>query len=211
MSNGARQSAYSRREDCVTDKQSTFLEVHDEFRLKILRYLTRMVGENEAEDLTQEVFVRVSHALPAFREESSLSTWIYKIATNVALDKLRTKSFRQSTRADLLTNLITLDKIHANSPDAENRRLVEQQAIREEMNACIRNVIDKLPENYRTVIALSMLEGFQDKEVAEITGLSLQATKIRLHRARKRLKEELSKHCVFYHNEQNELACDLKE
>ncbi len=78
------------------------------------------------------------------------------------------------------------------------------------MNACIRNVIDQLPENYRTVIVLSELEGLSDQDMAEVLGLSLEAAKIRLHRARTRLKEDLSRHCIFYRTEQNELACDRK-
>ena len=73
-----------------------YQEIHDTFRPKIHRYLTRLVGEHEAEDLTQEVFVKVSQALKSFRGESQLSTWIYRISTNVALDRLRSPSFRQT-------------------------------------------------------------------------------------------------------------------
>jgi RNA polymerase sigma-70 factor (ECF subfamily) len=87
---------------------------------------------------------------------------------------------------------------------------VEQQAIREEMSSCVRGVVDRLPDNYRTAIVLSDLEGFKDGEIAEVLGLTLSATKIRLHRARARLKQELSSCCVFYRNEENELACDRK-
>jgi len=56
-----------------------FQQIYDEYQGKICRYLTRMVGENEAEDLTQEVFVKIGQALESFRGESSLSTWIYQI------------------------------------------------------------------------------------------------------------------------------------
>ena len=79
------------------------------------------------------------------------------------------------------------------------------------MNGCIREIIEALPEAYRTVIVLSELEGLKDSEIAKIIGLSLQATKIRIHRARVRLKSELTKACLFYQNEQNELACDRKD
>jgi RNA polymerase sigma-70 factor (ECF subfamily) len=78
------------------------------------------------------------------------------------------------------------------------------------MNGCIREIIETLPEAYRSVIVLSELEGFKDSEVANILGLSLEATKIRLRRARTRLKEELKTACIFYRDERNEFACDRK-
>jgi len=59
-----------------------FQKIHDEFRPKIERYLVRLVGEYEAEDLTQDVFIKISRALQTFRGESQLSTWIYRVATN---------------------------------------------------------------------------------------------------------------------------------
>ena len=66
----------------MSNDEIEFQKVHDTFRLKIYRYLSRLVGEHEAEDLTQEVFLKVSQALGNFRGESKLSTWIYRIATN---------------------------------------------------------------------------------------------------------------------------------
>jgi RNA polymerase sigma-70 factor (ECF subfamily) len=82
--------------------------------------------------------------------------------------------------------------------------------IRDEMNGCIREIIGRLPEAYRSVIVLSELEGFRDGEIAEILGLSLQAAKVRLHRARTKLRRDLETACVFYRDERNELSCDRK-
>ena len=79
------------------------------------------------------------------------------------------------------------------------------------MNECILGVVEKLPENYRTVVVLSELEGFKDDEIAEILGVSIHTAKIRLHRARARLKKDLEIHCNFYRDERNEFACDSKE
>ncbi len=70
--------------------------------------------------------------------------------------------------------------------------------------------IKHLPENYKTVLVLSELEGLKNQEIAEILVLSLDTVKIRLYRARAKLKKELEIHCNFYHDERNELACDLK-
>src|SRR3990170_1473164 len=78
-----------------------FEQIHAAFRAKIHRYLLRMVGEYEAEDLAQEVFVKVSQALKTFRGESELSTWIYRIATNADLDRFRSPALQRSVQAFL--------------------------------------------------------------------------------------------------------------
>ncbi|MBI5417693.1 sigma-70 family RNA polymerase sigma factor [Candidatus Poribacteria bacterium] len=78
-----------------------FENIYKAFRPKILNYLSHLVNENEAEDLTQEVFIKVSQSLEKFKEESSLSTWIYKIATNTAYDRMRHPSFRKTIHKDL--------------------------------------------------------------------------------------------------------------
>ena len=78
----------------MSEAELDFQKIHDDFRPRLQRYLTRLVGEFEAEDLTQEVFLRISKALPTFRGDSQLHTWIYRIATNAAVDRLRASSFK---------------------------------------------------------------------------------------------------------------------
>jgi RNA polymerase sigma-70 factor (ECF subfamily) len=78
------------------------------------------------------------------------------------------------------------------------------------MGECVRESIDKLPSDYRTVIILSELEGFKNKEITNILQVSLDTVKIRLHRARASLKKELDKGCGFYRNEQDIFACGRK-
>jgi len=194
----------------MADGEFNFHKIHDDFRPRILRYLTRMVGEGEAEDLTQEVFARIDRALKAFRGESSLSTWIYQIATNIATDRLRRPSARHGDEKRLPIEDIAETEEDKDIWTGEQTASTEQQVIREEMNGCVREIIKTLPETYRSVIVLSELEGFSDTEIADILGLSLQAAKIRLHRARRRLKKELKTACIFYRDERNEFACDRK-
>lgn len=86
----------------------------------------------------------------------------------------------------------------------------EREAIRKEMNECIREFVDKLDENYRTVIILSELKDLKNQDIADILGISLDAVKIRLHRARAKLKSLFEAGCEFYQDEDNELACDRK-
>lgn len=193
----------------MNDSEWGFQQIYGEYREKICRYLTRMVGEAEAEDLTQEVFVKVGLALDAFRGESRLSTWIYKIATHVALDRLRVS--RNGCKKQLSLKEIAETEEDKDVWTDRKRPTTEQHVIHREMNGCIRGIIEALPDAYRYVIVLSELEGFKDSEISEIMGLSLRAVKIRLHRARAALKQELTKACVFYRDEQNEFACDQKD
>ena len=89
----------------MTEKNSEgkpeFQDIYTAFNEKVRRYLARLVGEAEAEDLTHEVFIKASKALDDFRGESSLSTWIYRIATNTALDRLRSPDFKRSAEERL--------------------------------------------------------------------------------------------------------------
>jgi RNA polymerase sigma-70 factor (ECF subfamily) len=87
---------------------------------------------------------------------------------------------------------------------------IEQKIVRKEMSECVRQYIDKLPTDYKTVLILSEIEGFKNKEIANILQISLDNVKIRLHRARAGLKNELNDGCDFYHNDQGTLACDRK-
>jgi RNA polymerase sigma-70 factor (ECF subfamily) len=163
-----------------------------------------LTGDYEAEDITQEAFEKISGGLKSFREQSSLSTWIYRIATNTALDRMRSPSFKQ-TFEDLSD-----DPEDNNIWTSHKKAPVDQQLIRKEMSDCIREHIDKLNHDYRTVILLSEIEGFKNREIARILEVSLDTVKIRLHRARTTLKKILDEACDFYHNEQNTLACDRK-
>jgi RNA polymerase sigma-70 factor, ECF subfamily len=185
-----------------------FPNIYETFQPKVLRYLTRLVGEAEAEDLTQEVLIKVSDALPNFRGESQLSTWIYRIATNAALDRLRSPSYKrivQNCPGNAEAEVDDRNALTGKKPPA-----VEPQIFRKEMHACIRGFIQKLPENYRIVLVLSEFEGLKDSEIAKTLGISSGAVKIRLHRAKERLKEELGANCESYWLEENEFLPELK-
>jgi RNA polymerase sigma-70 factor (ECF subfamily) len=185
-----------------------FKEVYKEFQPKILHYLSRMLGPEEAEDAAQEVFEKVNRSLDGFKGKSKLSTWIYRIATNTALDKLRSSSFKQSSKQASLDE--TAERKDKNAWTGQTKTSSDQKVIRKEMSECVREYIDRLPPDYQTVLLLSELEGFKNKEIAEILEISLENVKVRLHRARAALKNELDDGCDFYHNEEGSLACDRK-
>jgi RNA polymerase sigma-70 factor (ECF subfamily) len=174
-----------------------FEKLHDEYRPKVLRYLVRIVGERDAEDVTQEVFLKVSRALHTFRGESRLSTWIYRIATNVAIDRLRSPSFGRSDPRGLLDGSDSgeIEVEVAQHLADQGYGSVESAVFRGQRTDCYLDFIRNLPLTYRTVVALSELEGLTPAEIAEILGVSVGAAKIRLHRGKARLLRELRTHC----------------
>jgi RNA polymerase sigma-70 factor (ECF subfamily) len=194
----------------MTDEVFDFEKLHTRYRPKIHRYLCRLAGENEAEDLCQEVFVKVERNLTSFRNEAQLSTWLYRIATNSFYDRLRSPSFKQKSKEyPIEIDENTLEK--RDFTTQQQKLGIDQQVIRDEMNACIRGYIDQLPENYRTVLLLSEEEGFKNREIAEILQVSLDNVKIRLHRAKAKLKVSLQGNCDFYLDERSEISCDRKQ
>ena len=177
----------------MVDDELEFQTIYATFQPKILRYVRHLVGEHEAEDLTQEIFVKVSQALKTFRGDSQLSTWLYRIATNAAIDKIRTCSFRQGARHSSLDDSDELEDKDVWT--GEDTPSLEQQLMRQEMYECFGNFVENLPVNYRTVVVLSELEELTNNEIAEILELKLDVVKIRLHRGRTRLLQELKTHC----------------
>jgi len=185
-----------------------FNNVYTEFHEKVMRYVERIVGKNDAEDLTQEVFLKINKGLQEFQGRSSLSTWVYRIATNAALDKMKSRSSREARET------VTLGETGCTqeTPCLEAESLsAEREAIRNEMNECIREFVDRLPTDYRVVILLSEMKELKNQEIADVLGISLDAVKIRLHRARARLKAEFEAGCDFYHDEHGNMACDRKK
>ena len=170
-----------------------FQKIYATYQPRILRYLARLVGENEAEDLAQEVFVKVSHGLKSYRGEAQLSTWVYRIATNAAIDRIRAASFRQDSRLDWLDDLSETED--TDPWTSEETPSLEGQLMRKEMYECFIDFVKRLPPNYRTVVVLSELERLPNNEIARILGLSIEVVKIRLHRGRTRLLQELKTHC----------------
>jgi len=185
-----------------------FMAVYNDHYQKIIQFLSRMVGPDDAEDLAQEVFDKISRSLAGFKGKSKVSTWVYRIAANTAIDRLRSSSHKQRTQSTAIEEEIAYTREercgHSVAPAAD------QSVIRREMNECINEFVDALPLNYKTVLILKDFKEFSIREIANILEISPENAKVRLHRARAKLKEALNNGCDFYHNEQNILLCDRK-
>jgi len=177
-----------------------FENVAKELSGPLRRYLERLVGDRAtADDLLQETLLKIARALPDFEGRSSVKTWAFTIATRVATDHFR-KPHSRARMVEIDETGIPLVL------DAE----IDQRIVIDEMNACVRGVIDTLPEDYRTALVLHDLEGQTAAQVAEIVGCSIATAKIRIHRARRRLKQALDEECRFYRDENNVFRCDRK-
>jgi len=194
----------------MPDSEHDFGRLYTEYQPRIRRYLARIVGEHDAEDLTQTVFLKVSQALKDFRGESALSTWIYRIATNTAADWMRSPSFKQAIHRVPLDVPSEGDRAEHAIEEHLKLPLAEQALVRREMNQCIRQVVDGLPADYRDAITLSDIEGLKNAEIAEKLGVSVPTVKIRLHRARGMLRKAMENRCDLYRDERLGLACDAK-
>ncbi len=190
-------------------KVHDFDDIFSEYEKPIRDYVLRMVREKSAaEDLTQVVFLKVHNNLASFQDKSKLSTWIYKIATNVCLDYFRSASYKKGERTHTLESEVSREDSYNNEDQRDVS--VEEHVIKEEMGDCVREYVDGLPEDYRTVIILHDLQGIKNREIAEILSCSLDTVKIRLHRARKKLKAILESNCDFDRDDSNVLGCDRK-
>jgi len=188
-----------------------FKRIHDGFRPKILRYLRNLVGKDEAEDLTQEVFVKVHQGLKDFRGESQLSTWIYRIATNTAMDKRRNASYKRNTknlssRISAQGNQVPIE--NENIPAGEKSSDLEEMMVQNDMMDCVHSYLDRIPFTYRTVLVMSVFEEMKNKEIAEILHVSLATVKIRLHRGKLRLRKELVAHCGWFLDSRRHIVWD---
>lgn len=186
-----------------------FQTIFNDYRPRIFRYLVRLVGPVEAEDLTQEVFLKVNLGLSGFRAEAKVSTWLYRIATNAAADLRRRKGFASGLVLEYREELAEEQGI-GEPPSAAGRGCPQQGIEHREMNACVRALLDGLPEGYRTILILSEIEGFSTKELGEILGLPVTTVKMRLHRGRERLREVIAKNCRISLDGRNEVVCEPK-
>lgn len=175
--------------------ETAFAEIVSRYRNPITNYLYRLLNDyEEAVDLAQETFVRVYFAAERYHTGYAFSTYLYRIATNLAISELRRRKRRKLLS---LTGLFQIEsEAGGNSGDVEfnppdEKPLQDAQLLDDERSRVIARAIAALPEKYRLPIVLRDVEGKSYEEVAEIMGLGLGTTKSRISRARGLLKEKL--------------------
>jgi len=173
--------------------EAAFGEIMARYRAPITNYLYRFLNDyEEAVDLAQETFVRVYFALDRYHTQFAFSTYIYRIATNLAISETRRRKRRKLMS---LTGLFQTDEdsdVEFQPPDT--RILQDVALLDNERSKTIAKAIESLPEKYRIPIILRDVEGKTYDEVAEIMELGLGTTKSRISRARGLLKEKLKQY-----------------
>ena len=157
---------------------------------KIYNLIVHLVGNRTiAKDILQETFISVYRSLNNFKGKSKFSTWLYKIAVNYCLMHRRKKKMTVSLDDYLKTDKGEKPKQIADWADSPAAS-TENSELKDKLNSAI----DELDDEYKSVLILSDVEGFSNKEINKVLGLSVPAIKSRLHRARLFLREKLEKY-----------------
>jgi RNA polymerase sigma-70 factor (ECF subfamily) len=173
-----------------------FSEVYDIHYQPVRRFIFKMVGDQWiADDLTQDTFIRVQQNLKGLKDPSKLKPWVYRIARNRCLDYFRSGA-SQSERHELKDGVkLSIEP------------LAQLQMEQQQMSRCLRDKITLLPERLRVVLALADTMDFTLQEIAKILNIKVGNVKVRLHRARKALREILQKECTFEQDDRSVIVC----
>jgi len=174
-------------------------ELYDRWYGPVRAFLAaRLRDEAAADDLAQETFARVHTSLAELRDPEKAKAWVFRIAHNLYVDRVRAGQREPSTTNE--------DEEESRTEDPASEAFVGEIE-RQEMSQCVRDKIALLPEPLRTVLVLFDQEEFSHQEIAELLGLSIGAVKVRLHRARRALKEILQRECSFEIDGRSVLVC----
>lgn len=168
--------------------QNAFGEIVDLYKDKVFQICFRMLGNrHEAEDISQEAFIRAYVNIQTFDQSRKFSTWLYRIATNLCIDRIRKKKPDYYLDAEIAgTEGLTMY-----SQIASDEKLPIAQVETMELQDMIQEEILKLPEKYRSVIVLRYIEELSLKEISAVLDLPLGTVKTRIHRGREALRKQL--------------------
>jgi len=181
------------------DADMLFRTYHD----RVYRYVVGMVHDPaEAEDLTQDTFLRAHRHRDALRDPNAVGGWLYRIATRACLDRLRQRVPQVSIDAG--AGARQAESMRAEAPSAL------ETAERLETSVCVQRCLDYLPDSYRAVILLYEAHSLTAPEIARLLGVSVGTVKIRLHRARRRLQEVMEIGCAVSSSRHGVPCCEPK-
>ena len=186
-----------------TPSLTPFSAETEKYRRRVVRYIRYLLHDAaEAEDLTQETLLRAFQQQEALRDPAALEGWIYRIATRISLDRLRQRKRTVGHHLDVPAEELPLVDQMQPSPFT-----VIQQS---EMSECVNLYMSDLSDGYKAVILLHDADGLTADEIATLLGLPLTTVKMRLHRARQRLKVALDNACQFGRDDRGVFICEPK-
>ncbi|MCX7921299.1 MAG: sigma-70 family RNA polymerase sigma factor [Clostridia bacterium] len=176
-----------------------FEELIEAYQRKVFNMALRMIGNHDdASELAQEVFIRVYKSIKSFKEESSFSTWIYRITSNVCLDELRRRKNKK---------VISLDE-DIKAEDGDIKRQVEDDkptpdmvVENKEMRKAVNDAINTLSADHRMVVVMRDIQGLSYDEIAKVLKCPEGTVKSRINRARQELKQILKSKRELFNSE----------
>lgn len=172
----------------IKGDQDAFAEIIEIYKNSIYQLCFRMLGNrHEAEDMAQEAFIRAYVNINSFNQDLKFSTWLYRIATNLCIDRIRKKKPDYYLDAEVsgTDGLTMYSQLASDSP------LPEKELESLELQETVQKEIMKLPEKYRSVIVLKYIEELSLNEISEILDMPLGTVKTRIHRGREALRQQL--------------------
>jgi RNA polymerase sigma-70 factor, ECF subfamily len=178
-----RQDDLDLAERCRRGDLGAFEELYRAHSRRLYGVTLRMLGNPaDAEDMLQEIFLAAHRKLESFRGESALGTWLYRLAVNLCLDYLRSRTGRAIQMTDALDDEPGL-------PDSGSRGLAERTVTKMDLE----RALAQLPEGCRTAFVLHDVQGLEHREVGEVMGIAEGTSKSQVHKARMRLRTLLSR------------------
>ena len=175
-----------------------FWDIYYQYYERVRKFiLTVIKDEWVADDIIQETFARIQKNSNQLKDPSKIASWIFRIAYNLCQDHFRQqkKSVNTDNPIESHSEIFTTPFFH-------------KQLEQHQMGACVQAEMNRLPESLRSVLVLFDVLEFSQKEIAEILDITPENVKVRLHRARKKLKVILEEKCNFERDERNVLICE---
>jgi len=178
-------------EGLINKNEKSLLHLIQNYQDQIFRLCIGFVHNvNDAEELTQDVFIEAYNKILTFRQEAKLSTWLYRIAVNKSLNLLRKN--KRNAIFKSISSLLSHDKPEIDFPDQMQKHPLQLIEMKEDA-AILYAAIDSLPENQKTAFTLNKYEDMSYKEIAKLMDLSLSAVESLIHRAKLNLQKKLIK------------------
>lgn len=172
-----------------TEVQEIWQHIHTGLRSFIAK---RVVNEAEADDIAQDVWLKMQRGLDGLKDQSRLISWIYQIARHAIIDHYRAQDRRREMPAGLAADLEVYQ-----SSSSRQKASEDSGQLRTELADCLRPMIERLSEDYRQAVTLVDLEGMAQHEAAAQLGLSVSGMKSRVQRGRRQLRDMLEACCVI--------------
>ena len=175
--------------DLKDGQADAYKKLVEDYKDKLINICCGFVfNKEDAEDITQEVFIEVYKSISHFRGDAKLSTWLYRISVNKSLDFIRKK--KRKKRFAILQNFLGAKRITETIPNldkANPHTIIENQ----ERVKILNEAIETLTVNQKIVFTLGKSEGLKNKEIAELMGTSLSSVESLMHRAKENLRKKL--------------------